>query len=317
MFHLVRSVRELETKKHARARLDQARPLSEKTDVPLSPRTRALIRDALDEDVGRGDRTSQAVLPPGRKLGAFVAAKAPGILCGLEIAAAVFKTAPGVKVKVLSRDGSALVPGTRVLSIEGAGGAILTRERMALNFLQRLSGIATLTSHYVERLQGLPCRVLDTRKTTPGWRELEKYAVACGGGTNHRRGLDDMILIKDNHLVALAEFENPIGEAVRRARRRFPRLKVEVECDTLEQVALALRAKPDFILLDNMDVETLRAAVKAARSAKSKAKLEASGNVTLDSLRAIAETGVDFISVGALTHSAPGLDLSLEAAWAK
>ena len=197
-----------------------------------------------------------------------------------------------------------------MLKIRGSARAILTAERVALNFAQRLSGIATITARFVEAVAGTGAQILDTRKTTPGWRALEKFAVACGGGVNHRFGLYDGILIKDNHLAALRhEPPNAIAAAVRRSREAYPKLRVEVEADTLEQAAQARDAGADIILLDNMPNEMLREAV---RLIDKKAKTEASGGVNLATVRGMAETGVDFISVGALTHSAPAVDIALD-----
>jgi nicotinate-nucleotide pyrophosphorylase (carboxylating) len=196
------------------------------------------------------------------------------------------------------------------LNIQGQARAILTAERVALNFVQRLSGVATLTARFVEAVAGTGAQILDTRKTTPGWRRLEKYAVQCGGGVNHRIGLFDRILIKDNHLAALRnEPPNAIEAAVRRARAQFPQLAVEVEADTLEQAGQACQAGADVILLDNMSNQDLRTAV---RLIDGRAKTEASGGVNLATVRSIAETGVNFISVGALTHSAPAADIALD-----
>ena len=200
--------------------------------------------------------------------------------------------------------------GDTLLTISGPARAILTAERVALNFVQRLSGVATLTSQFVAAIKGTRAQILDTRKTTPGWRRFEKYAVACGGGCNHRIGLFDMVLIKDNHLAALRnEKPNAIAAAVARAREKFPKLKIEVEADTLEQVEQAVNACADFILLDNMDLKQLRMAVKIVRG---RVKTEASGGINLETVRAIAGTGVDFISVGALTHSARAVDVGLD-----
>jgi nicotinate-nucleotide pyrophosphorylase (carboxylating) len=197
-----------------------------------------------------------------------------------------------------------------LLKISGPARAILSAERVALNFVQRLSGVATLTAQFVDAVKGTNAQILDTRKTTPGWRRFEKYAVACGGGKNHRLGLFDMILIKDNHLAALwNEKPNAIAAAVARARNKFPKLTVEVEADTLKQVAQAVVAGADIILLDNMTTAQLRQAVRLARD---RAKTEASGGVNLKTVRAIARTGVDFISVGALTHSARAMDIGLD-----
>jgi nicotinate-nucleotide pyrophosphorylase (carboxylating) len=207
-------------------------------------------------------------------------------------------------------DGDSIPPGALLVSLRGAARGILTAERVALNFLQRLSGIATLTKSFVDAVAASHSRILDTRKTTPGWRRFEKYAVACGGGTNHRFGLYDLILIKDNHLAALRnEKPNAITAAVSRARARYPQLKVEVEADHLEQVEQGLEAGADMILLDNMKPDQLRAAVALA---KGRASLEASGGINLETVRAIAETGVDFISIGALTHSARAVDIGLD-----
>jgi nicotinate-nucleotide pyrophosphorylase (carboxylating) len=196
------------------------------------------------------------------------------------------------------------------MRIEGPARAILSAERVALNFAQRLSGVATLTAQFVEAIKGTKAKILDTRKTTPGLRRLEKYAVVCGGGHNHRIGLYDMVLIKDNHLAALREESpNAIAVAVQRARKQYPQLQVEVEADTLEQVEQALAARADVVLLDNMTLIQLRLAVQ---NAKGRAQTEASGGVNLASVRAVAETGVDFISVGALTHSARAMDIGLD-----
>jgi nicotinate-nucleotide pyrophosphorylase (carboxylating) len=210
----------------------------------------------------------------------------------------------------LAEDGQAVDAGAGVLRISGSARALLTAERVALNFVQRLSGVATATARFVAAVAGTRARILDTRKTTPGWRRFEKYAVACGGGTNHRVGLHDLVLIKDNHLAALAgAAPNPVAAAVNRARELWPALRVEVEADTLEQVRLAVEAGADIILLDNMPPARLR---EAAALVAGRAQLEASGGVTLNTVRAIAETGVDFISVGAVTHSARAVDLGLD-----
>jgi nicotinate-nucleotide pyrophosphorylase (carboxylating) len=207
-------------------------------------------------------------------------------------------------------DGNEAQQGDTLLGVEGPARALLSGERVALNFVQRLSGIATLTDRFVEAVVGTNARILDTRKTTPGWRRLEKYAVHCGGGQNHRIGLYDMVLIKDNHLAALRdETPNAIAAAVARAREAYPGLQVEVEADTIEQVEQAVAAQADIVLLDNMSLEQLRSAVALCRG---RARTEASGNVKLDTVRAIAETGVDFISSGALTHSARAVDIGLD-----
>jgi nicotinate-nucleotide pyrophosphorylase (carboxylating) len=213
-------------------------------------------------------------------------------------------------VEYLVHDGTHVGRGDRLLRLSGPARAILTAERVALNYVQHLSGIATLTAQFVAALKGTRAQILDTRKTTPGWRRFEKYAVACGGGKNHRFGLFDLVLIKDNHLAALqAEKPNAVAAAIQRARKRYPRLKVEVEADTLEQAAQAVEAGADILLLDNMTPAQLRQAVKIA---KGRAQTEASGGVRLDTVRAIAASGVDFISVGALTHSARAVDIGLD-----
>jgi nicotinate-nucleotide pyrophosphorylase (carboxylating) len=259
------------------------------------------IRSWLAEDVGTGDVTSAAVVDEDALCEARIVVKEPGVVCGLEVAAAVFE-ALGAQLEPLVADGDRVEPNP-VARVDGPARAVLTGERLALNLLGRLSGIATLTRRFVEAVEGTGATILDTRKTTPGLRELEKHAVRCGGGTNHRLGLFDGALIKDNHLRLVGS----IGEAVGRARGTG--LLVEIECDTLDQVAEALEAGADRILLDNMSPDELRAAVALVDG---RAELEASGGVTLETVRAVAETGIDFISVGALTHSAPALDCSLE-----
>ena len=269
------------------------------------------VRAALAEDVGTGDVTTLACIPPGATARAMIRTREPVVVCGLDLAEAAFREwSPNVEVQRDATDGAHLDAGQTLLTVSGSARAILTAERVALNFLQRLSGVATLTSHYVEAIRGTRARILDTRKTTPGWRVMEKYAVACGGGTNHRMGLHDLVLIKDNHLAALAsEGRDPVTAAVERARRHWPGLKVEVEADSLSQVHRAVEAGADFVLLDNMDLAMLREAVEWVAG---RAQTEASGGVRLDTVRAIAETGVDFISVGALTHSARSVDLGLD-----
>jgi nicotinate-nucleotide pyrophosphorylase (carboxylating) len=261
---------------------------------------------ALAEDVGAGDATTEAIVPADARAAATIVAKQPGVICGLEAAAAVFRRLdPDAVFDVLAADGTVIdQPPRPVARVEASARAILTGERTALNLLQRMSGIATATRSHVERVQGTGVEVLDTRKTAPGLRALDKWAVACGGGVNHRRGLDDAILIKDNHV----EVAGGVAAAVRLARAAST-LTVEVEVDTLAQIDEALAAQPDAILLDNMTAAELREAV---RRTGRRCRLEASGGVTLDTIRAIAETGVDAISVGALTHSVAALDVSLE-----
>ena len=278
--------------------------------VILSAKMRRLIREALREDIGSGDVTSRALLPGPLRGRGLIVAKQRGVVCGTAIAGEVFRRVNRrLRVRILKRDGQRAGKGTRILSVQGPVGSILAGERVALNFLQRLSGIATLTSKFVRAVRGTRARILDTRKTTPGWREIEKYAVKSGGGTNHRLRLDDLVLIKDNHLMSLKKEKNPIAMSVTRARKKFPRLRVEVECNRLSQVRQAAAADADVILLDNMTPVQMRASVRLAGK---RAKLEASGGVTLRNVRRIAKTGVDFISVGALTHSAPAMDFSLE-----
>jgi len=271
----------------------------------------ATVRAALAEDIGPGDVTSLATLPARAGLTVEMRAREPMVAAGLALAETAFRLrSPRVRVQRLARDGQRLRAGDRLLRITGAARAILSAERVALNFVQRLSGVATLTAQFVAAVRGTPTRILDTRKTTPGWRRLEKYAVTCGGGKNHRFGLFDLVLIKDNHLAALrAASPNAIAAAVRRARRKYPGLKVEVEADTLAQVRQAVAAGADIILLDNMRPAQLRQAVRIVAG---RAKTEASGGVNLQSVRAIARTGVDFISVGALTHSARAADIGLD-----
>ncbi len=233
------------------------------------------------------------------------------VAAGLSLAEAAFhQLSTEVKHVRETDDGQQVGAGTTLLRVSGPARALLSAERVALNFVQRLSGIATLTAQFVESVKGTRAQILDTRKTTPGWRRLEKYAVTCGGGHNHRFGLYDRVLIKDNHLAALSgELPDPIAAAVQRARAQYPQLKIEVETDTLEQVDQALAAGSDLILLDNMNPVQLRLAVAKC---KGRAQTEASGGVTLASVRAVAEAGVDFVSVGALTHSARAVDIGLD-----
>lgn len=269
------------------------------------------VRAALDEDVHTGDVTTLATVPESAMSRAFMVAREEMVTAGLDLAAVAFRElAPDIQVQRLVADGEKVAAGTRLMEVAGSARAILTAERVALNFTQRLSGVATLAHRFVEAVAGTGAQILDTRKTTPGWRQLEKYAVRCGGARNHRFGLWDMVLIKDNHLAALRDAQpNAVAAAVERARSTCPGLKVEVEADTLEQVAQAADAGADLILLDNMSLEQLRAAV---RLVDGRAKTEASGGVTLQTVRAIASTGVDFLSVGAMTHSARAVDIGLD-----
>ncbi len=280
--------------------------------VELNPsEIRAAVKAALAEDIGGGDVTTLATVPKTLTFKTVMRAREPLVVAGLEIAEATFRRlSSAVKIEYLVHDGTHVARGDNLLRISGSARAILSAERVALNFVQHLSGIATLTAQFVAAVKGTRAQILDTRKTTPGWRRFEKYAVACGGGRNHRFGLFDMVLIKDNHLAALRnEKPNPVAAAVQLARKKFPKLKVEVEADTLGQVAQAVDAGADIILLDNMTPEQLRSAVKIA---KGRAKTEASGGVNLATVRAIAASGVDFISVGALTHSARAVDIGLD-----
>jgi nicotinate-nucleotide pyrophosphorylase (carboxylating) len=260
---------------------------------------------ALAEDLGAGDLTTRAVVPEGARVRARIEQRAPGVVAGLRVARAVFERVdPSLSFEALASDGEWRDPGV-LAELGGAAASILAGERVALNFLGRLSGVATLTARYVQAVEGTGTRILDTRKTTPGLRELEKEAVRAGGGVSHRSGLYDAILVKENH-AALA---GGVGAAARRALEAAPDgVPVEVECATLEEVEAALAAGVARILLDNMTPEELRGAVAMTAG---RAELEASGGITLDTVRAVAETGVDFISVGALTHSAPALDVSL------
>jgi nicotinate-nucleotide pyrophosphorylase (carboxylating) len=262
-----------------------------------------LIDTALREDVGDGDVTTALLVPADAVGRAVLTQKAPGVLSGLRVAEAVFhRVDPSLRWHAHGVEGVWGEPGTRVAEVAGASRSVLTAERVALNFLQRLSGVATLTARYVDAVAGTGARILDTRKTTPGLRVLEKQAVLAGGGVNHRFGLYDAILIKENH----AAMAGGVGEATRRAVAGS--LPVEIECSTLDEVREALEAGAPRILLDNMTNEQLREAVSFVGG---RASLEASGGVSLETVRGIAETGVDFISVGALTHSAPALDVSL------
>ncbi len=269
----------------------------------------AIIDLALAEDIGTGDVTTLATVPAGTPATGIMTAKGDGVISGMEAAAYAFhRVDPAVLFTPLVENGMAVTAGTAIAEIAGEARSLLTAERVALNLLQRLSGVATATNRYVEIIAGTRAQIVDTRKTTPGLRVLEKAAVRHGGGHNHRVGLADGVLIKDNHLAAIGGPDR-VTRAVRQARAFAPHtLKIEVEVTTLSEVDEAVAAGADIILLDNMDVDTMRQAVEAVAG---RALLEASGGVTLATVRAIAETGVDLISVGALTHSAPALDISL------
>ena len=269
----------------------------------------ALITLALAEDVGPGDWTTLWTVPEGRHVAARVVAKADGVIAGTEAARRVFsRVDPALEVEMLLADGTSVGAGDRVAHIRGAARSILTAERVALNLLQRLSGVATATRAYVDAVAGTGARILDTRKTTPGMRALEKAAVRAGGGANHRVGLHDMVLIKENHIAAAGGIGAAV-EAVRRQNRQG--LAVEVEVTTLEELDQAIGAGVDRILLDNLTPEVMREAVRRVRASGAGVETEASGGISLDTVRGAAETGVDYVSVGALTHSAPALDLSL------
>lgn len=280
-------------------------------DESLKKQARKLIDTALLEDVANNDITTELTIPCGMAGKGSFMVKASGVLAGIEIAGMVFTTVdPSLKFTVLMRDGYTLTYGDVVAVIEGKLANILRAERVALNFLQRLSGIATQTAFYVDHVVHYGVDIYDTRKTTPGLRDLEKYAVKMGGGVNHRRDLSDGILIKDNHLAAAASVGQSIADVVKKARAGVPSgATVEVEVETVEQARQVLDAGADILLLDNMSTQDMRAVVEMTHG---KAILEASGGVTLDTVRAIAETGVDRISVGALTHSVKALDISLE-----
>ena len=269
------------------------------------------IAAALAEDIGPGDATVEFFIDPAQRAAARVFAKEPSVVSGTRVAAEVFtRIDPSLTLSIECPDGSFVRQGTTILTIRGRAGSILTAERVALNFLQRLSGVATLTRRFVDAVAGTPARILDTRKTTPGLRALEKAAVLAGGGHNHRMGLYDMVMVKDNHL--LAESAAPaLQAAITRARMARPGLRIELEADTLAQVRTFLALDGvDVILLDNMPPADLRAAVALGKGHA--VQFEASGGVNLDTVRAIAETGVQWISVGALTHSARAIDFSLE-----
>jgi nicotinate-nucleotide pyrophosphorylase (carboxylating) len=272
---------------------------------------RRAVQAALAEDIGDGDATTLATVPEAATARAVMRARLSLLVCGLDFAETAFRElSADLHIRRAATDSQALNAGGSLMEISGPARPILSAERVALNFVQRLSGIATLTAQFVEAIKGTAAQILDTRKTTPGWRRFEKYAVACGGGRNHRFGLFDMVLIKDNHLAALRNAApNAAAAAVQQAREKYPALKVEVEADDLEQVEHAVAAGADFILLDNMSFDELRAAV---RTCKGRVKTEASGGVNLANVRAIAETGVDFISIGALTHSANAVDIGLD-----
>ncbi|GIW82246.1 MAG: nicotinate-nucleotide diphosphorylase (carboxylating) [Gemmatales bacterium] len=275
---------------------------------------RHLVELALEEDVGPGDVTTESLVAANKRGQARYVVRTAGVVCGLPAAAMVFERLDtNVAFTPLKADGDRVEAGDTIARVDGPLRSILTGERISLNFLQRLSGVASLTRRFVDAVGDLPCKILDTRKTLPGWRLLEKYAVRAGGGQNHRLGLYDAVLIKDNHLAILEKTGNVIWNAVAQVRKRLSRpLPVEVEVDSLAQLEAALVAKPERILLDNMSVDEIRQAVERRNQIAPEVLLEASGGIAIESVRALAETGVDWISVGALTHSAPALDIGLD-----
>ena len=277
----------------------------------LPPEVHQLIDAALTEDQTFNDPTTAALVPPEIKGVGMIRAKAGGVLAGLEVARAVFRRVdPSLETQALLADGAALLPGSDIARVEGSAGSILRAERIALNFLQRMSGIATETRLYVRAVEGCRARIVDTRKTVPGHRYLDKYAVRMGGGHNHRLNLSDGILIKDNHIQALRSRELGLKDIIQLALTRASHtIKVEVEVETLEEVREAVEAGAHIIMLDNMPVDTMRRAVELIGG---RAMVEASGGITMETVRAVAETGVDLISIGGLTHSAKAQDISLD-----
>ena len=276
-------------------------------DLVITAEIEQLIKVALGEDIGAGDLTTLSTVPPEASGKGLFRAKKDCVVAGLFLLEKIFSLLdPQVRVRCLFRDGEQVTRGTVVAEAEGPTRALLMGERTALNFLQRLSGTATLTRRYVDAVKGFPCKIIDTRKTTPGLRTLEKYAVRMGGGTNHRLGLYDAALVKDNHIVAAGS----VARAVENIRRQAPFMaRVEVECADLKQVQEALDAHADVIMLDNMGTREMAGAVRLINK---RAWVEASGGITLERVREVAETGVDFISIGALTHSAPAVDFNMK-----
>jgi nicotinate-nucleotide pyrophosphorylase (carboxylating) len=278
-------------------------------NFPLTPSVlHDVVRAALDEDGAFNDVTTLATVVSGRRSHGTLVARTKGVICGVPLAAEAFRLLDSnVAIRIDREDGTHVAPGEPILFVTGHARALLSAERVALNYLQRLSGIASLTSLYVDAIAGTKAKILDTRKTTPGLRLLEKYAVRAGGGSNYRMDLSSGVMIKDNHLAAV---DGDVERAVKLARELVPPgVVIEVECDNIEQVAQSVAAGAEVILLDNMSLELLRECVALVAG---RAKLEASGGVNLTTVRAIAETGVDWISVGALTHSAPAMDLGLD-----
>ena len=281
----------------------------ERLQFPLDAAHRArIVHAALEEDAADADVTTNATIDPERTSRASLVARRAGVVCGTLLAIEAFRQRdPSVSIREDSHDAREIDRGDTILLLNGNARGILGAERVALNFMQRLSGIATLTAQYVHAVRGTGARILDTRKTTPGWRRLERYAVRCGGGMSHRNDLEQAILIKDNHIAAL---DNDVTLAVTRARAvALPGTRVEVECDDIDQVGVAVDAGADIIMLDNMGLQDMRDAVRLVAG---RAVIEASGGVNLQTVCGIAETGVNWISVGSLTHSAPALDLALD-----
>ncbi|MEO8575225.1 MAG: carboxylating nicotinate-nucleotide diphosphorylase [Gemmatimonadales bacterium] len=270
--------------------------------------TSSMVKEALAEDAADNDITSIATIVSGRRSRCAIIARQPGVIAGIALAREAFKQRDErASVRAAVKDGQRVVAGTPVLFVTGHARGLLSAERVALNYMQRLSGVSTLTRQFVDAIKGTKAKILDTRKTTPGWRRLEKYAVRAGGGLNHRMDLGAAVLIKDNHIAAVG---GDVAMAVQRAKEAAPAgIPVEVECDNIEQVRAALDALPDIIMLDNMPAARLREAVALING---RAVTEASGGVNLETVRSIAETGVDWISVGAITHSAKALDLALD-----
>jgi len=288
---------------------------STKMDDRQRQAVKVLIQLALDEDLGvAGDITSRTVIPIQYQGKAVMVARVMGVLAGVETVEMVCQAVdPALVVQLHLQDGVRLQNGDRIATITGPLRSLLSAERTALNFVQHLCGIASLTKKYVDLVKHTNCKVLDTRKTLPGWRLLSKYAVACGGGTNHRIGLYDAVMIKDNHLAGLREHQTPLSEAVRLANEAWKgKAKVEVEVDNLVQLKEALAAMPDIVLLDNMKPAMLKEAVMLRNQLQPRVMLEASGGINLETVADVAATGVDFVSVGALTHSAPALDIALD-----
>ncbi len=278
---------------------------------PTVSQISSVVRVAIKEDLGNGDITTEALIPPGSIARGSILVKSSGVAAGIHIAEITFNEVDSsLLFERFFQDGMKVEPGDRIATVTGRAASILKAERVALNFLQHLSGIATQTAKYVDAVAGTRAKILDTRKTTPGLRLFEKYAVKMGGGYNHRHDLGEQVLIKDNHLAALGTEGSSIEGIVRKARENTPlTISIEVEVETAEQAREAVNAGADIILLDNMSTTEMRKAVKAARG---QALFEASGGITLDNVRSVAETGVDYISIGALTHSVKALDISLE-----